>query len=718
MSHPSLDELKRLLGEDLDRGERKRIEAHVNDCDTCLERLDAMQRQQPMEVRLLTELLIQPPVAVAERNGTAESGCVPALGAQSGWPSFEGYDLLEYVGGGGMGEIFKARHRRTNRVVALKTLAAGDPLAPEYRERLARFRTEAEAVGRLQHPHVVALYDVGEQDGRPYLTMEWVDGGSLAVHLAGTPQPERVAAEWVRTLARTVQHVHEQGVIHRDVKPANILLVGARSAPKLTDFGVAKLLDRSGPTQPLQRLGTPEYMAPEQAEHRTGDARVGPATDIYALGVLLYELLTGRPPFRADEPLETLRQVREDEPLPPRRLRPRLDRDLETITLKCLQKEPRRRYASAAGLADDLERWLTGRPILARPSGPGERAVRWARRHPERAVLLAVTIALLGASAVGLFWQWWAAQVGYTRQLAASADHQLLLVKYAVRQTAQETALRDLLVAPGRDLAALRRYLEATRREFARWFTRPGENPPIINWFVMDPQGTIRADSYEDPKSVGKNYTFRDYYAALVGEGAPADRDAVYVSRVYESEQDDRYKFTVITRVWQDDVLLGLVGASLAVDVRLAALDMAVEWPGARLAGPVDKAPRSGAARPEDEPAYVVVLDRDYAVPGQKPRASGAANLAAFAHDSALRESVDPFSRGGFLVTSARVGDSHFVALVERPYPWPIHMLLRYPLQTAVLLAGVVLVLVVARRWVVRHRPALGQSSVSTSTSL
>jgi serine/threonine protein kinase len=726
MNHPTSEQLGNLVALALPPEESERVEAHVNACACCQDRLEALQRPRPPEVALLARLLLEPPAEAGRMGGDTDAEASRGEPPPE-WPVFAGYELLERLGSGGMGEVYRARHRASRRVVALKTLPpACDPQAPAYRERLRRFRTEAEAVSRLQHANIVSVYDVGEQDTRRYLTMEWVSGGSLADRLAGKPQPQRLAAEWVAALARAMQHVHEQGVLHRDLKPANILLTTETQrhredkdreqesknsslclcasvvplTPKITDFGVAKLLDRSGAATPaLQWLGTPEYMAPEQAANRPGAPEVGPAADVYALGVILYEMLTGRPPFRADEPLETLRQVRDEEPVPPRRLRPRLARDLETICQKCLEKAPERRYASARALAEDLESWLGNRPIQARPTSTVGRLARWGHRHPERAALAGLVLVLLVSVLAAAGWQWRLAQVDYTRQLAASADHQLLLVKYAVRQTAVDTTLRSLLGAPAGRHEELRRYLEATRRDFARWFTRPGENPPIINWFVMDPRGTILGDSAEEPRSVGRNYAFRDYFTGLMGGESPADPAAVHVSRVYRSEQDGRYKFTVITRVWESERLLGLVGASLAVDSRLVALDMAAEWPGARLMGPTENTLRS-----EDERAarYVGILDRRYARAGQEPQPAGmqeVATLAAFSADAGLRQAGHDFAGSGCFLSFARVGDSDFVAVVERPYPWPVALLLRQPLGSVAVLGIVVVGVLAGRRW-------------------
>jgi serine/threonine-protein kinase len=298
-----------------------------------------------------------------------------------------------------MGVVYQVWQPGLGRMAALKVVLAGPHAGPEHR---ARFRTEAEAVARLQHPNIVPIYEVGEHDGRPYMLLEYVQGGSLARKLGGTPLPARQGAELVETLARAIHHAHQKGVIHRDLTPGNILLT-PEGQPKVTDFGLAKLLvGGEGRTQSGAILGTPSYMAPEQAGGRSKG--VGPATDVYALGAVLYECLTGRPPFKAETPLETLLQVVDAEPARPAQLQPKVPRDLETICLKCLQKNPARRYASAAALADDLRRFLAGEPIQARPVSSWERGVKWARRRPALAGLVGVsgaaTLALLIGGAV------------------------------------------------------------------------------------------------------------------------------------------------------------------------------------------------------------------------------------------------------------------------------------------------------------------------------
>jgi WD40 repeat protein len=318
-----------------------------------------------------------------------------ATAAAPALPSVPGYELLRELGRGGMGVVYLARHVDLNRLVALKMLS------PTFAttEDIARFSTEALALARLHHPNVVRIYDVGEHEGRPYYTMEYIDGPTLAATLDGRPQDISASARLIQTLALAVHAVHECGIIHRDLKPGNVLLASNgehqagpsesrgeqgpldRAVPKITDFGLAK--DQNSArrlTQTDVAMGTPCYMAPEQVRNRRGT--VGPPTDVYALGSMLYELLTGRPPFDAGTPIEVLAQVLNQEPLSPSRLRPRLPGDLVTICLKCLEKSARQRYATAWDLAEDLRRYLAGEPILARPVGVVGRAYRWCRHRP------------------------------------------------------------------------------------------------------------------------------------------------------------------------------------------------------------------------------------------------------------------------------------------------------------------------------------------------
>jgi serine/threonine protein kinase len=291
-------------------------------------------------------------------------------------PHVAGYEILEVIGHGGMGVVYKARQLGLNRLVALKMILAGVNASPQ---ELARFRAEAEAVAQLQHQSIVQIFEIGEQNGCPFLALEYVGGGSLAEHLNGTPVGTRQAAELVLSLARAVHHAHEKGIVHRDLKPANVLLL-PDGTPKITDFGLAKRSEASqAHTQTGTILGSPSYMSPEQAAGHND--QIGPATDVYALGVILYELLTGRPPFKGASMLETIDQVREHDPVPPRFLQPKTPRDLETICLKCLEKNPRRRYATAADLASDLRAYLHDEPISAQSPTVFDQVARSISHH-------------------------------------------------------------------------------------------------------------------------------------------------------------------------------------------------------------------------------------------------------------------------------------------------------------------------------------------------
>jgi WD40 repeat protein len=320
----------------------------------------------------------------------------PAGPAPGELPAVPGYEVLRELGRGGMGVVYQARHVQLNRMVALKMVRRADLAASRD---LVRFLFEAEVAARVQHANVVQIFEVGTHGGLPYFALEYVDGGTLADRLAGRPWPPRRAAEMVQTLARATHAAHLQGIVHRDLKPANVLLT-AGGTPKIGDFGLAaQLRADAGLTPTGDILGTPSYMSPEQASGRR--QAVGPATDVYALGVILYELLTGAVPFAGPTYLEILRQVVGTAPPRPSSRGLRLDRDLETICLKCLEKEPPRRYASAEALADDLGRYLAGEPIAARPVGPAGRAWRWARRNPGWAAMLAAVALLLLVIVVG-----------------------------------------------------------------------------------------------------------------------------------------------------------------------------------------------------------------------------------------------------------------------------------------------------------------------------
>jgi hypothetical protein len=422
-------------------------------------------------------------MATANLAGHSPDAVLPRPAAvDCEWPAVPGYEILGELGRGGMGVVYQARQLGLERTVALKMVLTGIHTGPKD---LARFRAEAALIARLQHPNIVQIYDVGEAAGRPYFVLEFVAGGSLAQHLQGTPQPARPAAQLVETLARAVHAAHANGVIHRDLKPANILLEGSGLegqgsgkkflrqsdpprlissflTPKITDFGVAKCAggvgeapDLRGPTVTGELLGTPNYMAPEQA--MVPRQPVGPAADVYALGAILYELLTGRPPFTGETPLATVAQVLHNEPVSVANLQPNVPRELEIISLKCLRKEPRQRYGSARELAEDLQRFLRDEPIRARPVGAVEILWRWVLRHPVPAGLLA---AGLLAPAVAL--------------ITIS-----LLSARLVRSTALESAAQQAEL------------LEEATREYSRIVRRVEEASFTVNKTVSPTPGTV-----------------------------------------------------------------------------------------------------------------------------------------------------------------------------------------------------------------------------------
>jgi serine/threonine protein kinase len=373
---PDQDLLERLLDDRLAGTELDELDGHVRACASCQQTLetltdDSLWRSEPRQ-----QVTLVP--------GDAESGqVVDRPGLTNGAaglermarvaPTVPGYEITGELGRGGMGVVYRARNVRLNRPCALKMILAGAHASPEH---VARFITEAEAIARLEHPSIVQIRHIGDADGLPFLELEYLAGGNLLEQLDGTPWPTARAARLAEQVALGIAQAHRQDIVHRDLKPSNVLLA-ADGTPKVGDFGLAKMLDsQSALTQSESVMGSPSYMAPEQASGHAKEA--APSVDIYAVGAILYELLTGRPPFRGTTSLETLEQVKSTEPVSPSRLVPGLPRDIETICLKCLQKEPGRRYETAQALGDDLRRFLDGLPIVARRTSGVERAWRCA----------------------------------------------------------------------------------------------------------------------------------------------------------------------------------------------------------------------------------------------------------------------------------------------------------------------------------------------------
>jgi serine/threonine protein kinase/Tfp pilus assembly protein PilF len=447
---PSLNRIRGLLDERLDGPELAAMVNHVETCPRCQQRLESLTRGHGLQAKApevssearrdagidnqpngpptkepadhcgdapgVDDVTAEPAPAGEDTNAgitrsfaadpdrpVSSTGFPPSEpgSRRAEWPQVPGYDITKRLGEGGMGVVYEARQLGLNRMVALKMIRSDHHAQTEH---VARFRIEAEAVARLRHPNILQIYDIGEVGGLPFFSVELLGGGSLADRLDGTPQPGRSSAELLATLALAIEAAHQAGIVHRDLKPSNVLFT-SDATPKVTDFGLAKRLESTDHhTETGQVMGSPSYMAPEQARGNVRD--IGPATDVYALGAILYEMLTGRPPFKGETPLETIRQVTDDDPVAPSRLVPRVARDLETISLKCLNKEPHKRYESARALADDLHRYLKGEPIKARPTPFWERAGKWARRRPfAAAAAVLIPLALLGSFIGILEWQ-------------------------------------------------------------------------------------------------------------------------------------------------------------------------------------------------------------------------------------------------------------------------------------------------------------------------
>lgn len=388
-SCPPLQRWRQMLAGETDATAMGLLEDHLQACLVCEEtlmRLTAHELPHQSDRSIHTD----EESAFLDRIKQLPIPATSEAPAERELPRVPGYEIVEEIARGGMGVVYKARHVKLNRLVALKMVLAGNHAS---QSEFKRFLVEAEAVAALQHPGIVQIFETSEHNGLPYFSLEFVDGGSLAAKVRDKTLSPREAATIVEQLARTMSYAHSQGVVHRDLKPENVLLA-LNGTPKISDFGLAKRVESVRDlTFPGAVIGTPSYMAPEQARGQSN--AVGPPADIYALGAILYRLTTGRPPFQAADVPETLRQVAQDEPVLPTRLQPNIPRDLETICLKCLDKSPANRYGTAVELADDLRRFLDDQPILARPAGPILRLYKWVRRRPTQAALATVSMAAL-----------------------------------------------------------------------------------------------------------------------------------------------------------------------------------------------------------------------------------------------------------------------------------------------------------------------------------
>ncbi len=654
------------------------------------------------------------------------------------------FQLVREIGGGGMGVVYEAIDTRLNRTVAIKRIKAGI-LADG--EELEMFRKEARAAAALQHPNIVQLHEVGEQDGQPYLVLEYVDGGSLDAKLAGTPINPMEAAQLLATLAQAMQYAHEHGIVHRDLKPANVLLT-RNGIPKITDFGLAKHLhaDR-GETQSGTIKGTASYMAFEQARGLTRE--ISPVTDVYALGAILYETLTGRPPFRGATVFDTLMQVTSLEPVPPMRLQPMVPRDLETICLKCLQKDPHKRYSSAKDLADELGRFLRHEPIHARPVGIVGRVFRWCRRNPVVAALLSVAAALTALVVVLIVLRFVDRSGRRDRILADNvfaANHlaNTILVEFwrlaeAVDQTASDPRLCELLKK--KDRKGLQAFFEEVyRKDPERKIIGVSAKSAFHTWHVVDAKGILLADAPPPEKDVfGIDFKGRDYFVGALRHTGDTGRARIHVSRAYESLNDRLFKITLSAVVYDGpdskSPVLGVVSATLPTNATLGSVQLDDPERTAVLVGRRDTNPHDQVPPLVDPPPVYLVLvhpaygelpdygqgkkavrmpeemlrlapkhraeDKDEFAP--KPRSIlDAAEGRHDAYEDPLGEVYPTKYAGRWLAGFAPVGNMELVVIVQqrREELWPLWY---WPLLGLVMLLAASLAAIAF--WRVRYRP-------------
>lgn len=491
--HPDSQTLIDFVAGKLAPNDAAAIEDHLKDCDTCLNLLESSSiHGDPLlkELRGVHEAATVPPAHFPDSGaGSSELGesavarvmrAVRSDEPASPEPldpmrSFGDYELLEEIARGGMGVVYKARQVSLNRIVAVKMILAGE-LASEA--DIKRFRGEAEAAANLQHPNIVAIHEVGEHDGQHYFSMDYVEGKDLAALVRENPLPPARAAGYVKRIAEAVEYAHQHGILHRDLKPSNVL-IDQFDQPRITDFGLAKrVAGGSDLTGSGTLVGTPSYMPPEQADGKRGS--VSPASDVYALGAILYELVTGRPPFRAETPLDTLLQVLNSDPVSPRLLNSKLNRDMETICLKCLQKEPSRRYASGQDLADDLGRLLNGEPIHARPVAATERLWRWCRRNPFAAAFAgAVAGFLVLATVAALITAEWERKVAVKESnLRAKAELAYDQAQESRKQKDEALTQKDEALSQATQQVAIRNAATGVR------FMEDGDLMRSLLWFA------------------------------------------------------------------------------------------------------------------------------------------------------------------------------------------------------------------------------------------
>ena len=605
------------------------------------------------------------------------------------------YLLGAKLGGGGQGLVFRARHCLGDLTVALKMVAA--------RDDAESLQDEIRAIASLRHEHIVRILTFGRDQGLWYYTMEEMEGGSLQDRLAELQSDPRKAVALLQQVASGVHHAHTRGILHLDLKPANVLL-DCEGRPLVSDFGLAKRLYALDPVEDVtkgvvvpgeaglgdvqdrlaltnsQVRGTGPYMSPEMA---SGAPVITTAADIYGLGAIFYTMLTGQPPFRGQTLDETIRRVLWDQPVPPRARNRKVDHELQAVCLKCLHKDPLKRYGSADALASDLKRWLNREPTLAAKPTVGRQIRFWFRRHPFRVAASCVAAVVLWvAVAAGMFGEVQAENRREAGRIAREVELQLRMIGRAVDIQSRQPDLRDRLKAfPNRSpeqRLILDEYLTRAQQDYNEWFGIAGGNP-LINVVILNRSGILLADTLAGSDAVGLDFTRRDYFRLLMDPAHPRPRDAVVVSRAFHSVKDFRYKISVSTRIWDGDDCLGVLVANIPIGRTLVVLDMADEPEGATVVSPIDWSYADrGVPPPPGPPPFLAVLDRSYTgTPAEPvwPDPARFRKLAAFVRDSHLVSAVDRFGEGA-VSSYHRVGETPLVVVLRHSYPWPIRPVL------------------------------------------
>jgi serine/threonine-protein kinase len=636
------------------------------------------------------------------------------------------YEVLEPLDAGGEGMVFRARHRLNDHVVALKMIR---PSLSRNAEAEHRLREEARAIAALRHDHIVPIHFVGEDSGTWYYTMPLMPGGSLKGRNNEAPIDLQGAARVLEQVARGIHHAHSRGVLHLDLKPANVLLDDL-GRPYVSDFGLALRVHATEQADVPERdpgmgeaapepsasvsltspqiRGTAPFMAPEVASGHT--SVFSTAADVYGLGALLYTQITGRPPFGGASLSDTLRRVTTERPVRPRLLNRRIDSELQAVCLKCLEKVPNERYGSADAFANDVARWLRGEPTLAGGSTWAKRARFAVRRHPWMVSLAAFgTLALALAAQVGSLKALHDAGARDAHRLAGYVGKELAIVRRVLidAQAAPElvAALHDQPAGSREQRQALDAFLLHKTADFQVWFGL-GIGSPLVNIFVVDADGILRADTGPGGAAIGRSFARRDYFRHSIGQNSPASSDGVYVSRVFHSIMDGRYKMALAVPVRLQSEQLGVLIANLTLGARLGMVDLTDEPIGASIVSPMDWSySENGDVPPDRRAPFVAAFDRRYAEPDRRGpiwvSVDDAPRLPDFLAKPTLT-TAHTYGHLGCALLYERVGDSPLVVVIRQNYPLPASLLFDERLRP--ILLAIAVVALAALAWPIARR--------------